>query len=62
VNRVGTKYYHTWVVENVETEQILFHYTVANTGAWILVCVGISLIVCGILFIVHFVKNKTKEK
>ncbi len=58
ITRSNGEYYHTWIVEDVENEEILFHYTVANKGVWILISVGISLLVCGILFIVYKLKNK----
>ena len=60
VSRVGNKYYHTWIVENVETESIEFHYNIANTGNWIMIAMGVSLIVCATLFVVNFVKKRKK--
>ncbi len=61
VTKLNGKYYHTWVVEDVETEEILFYYNIANTGNWILVCVGISIVACLVMFIVSFLLNKNKK-
>ena len=56
------KYYHTWVVEDVENTEILFHYNIANSGNWILLAIGISLVACGIMFGFYFIlKNLKKE-
>ena len=53
VNKIGNKYYHTWVVEkdNLDKE-ITLYYNVANAGNCILICVGISLLTCLILILI----------
>jgi len=61
VNRYAGQYYHTWIVEDVENEEIIFHYNIANAGNWILIAIVVSLLVCGTLFIVYFIKEKHKK-
>jgi len=56
------EYYHTWIVEDVETEEILFHYNIANAGNWILIAIGISLVACGVMVVVHLIVSKVKNK
>jgi len=51
----------TWIVEDVENEEIIFHYNIANAGNWILIAIVVSLLVCGTLFIVYFIKEKHKK-
>ncbi|MBO5954685.1 MAG: hypothetical protein J6Q13_01805, partial [Clostridia bacterium] len=47
ITKLDGEYYHTWVVEDIENEEILFHYNVANSGNGILIAIGISLVACG---------------
>ncbi len=63
VNKIGNKYYHTWVVEkdNLDKE-ITLYYNVANAGNCILICVGISLLTCLILILICKIINKKKKK
>lgn len=62
-NLVETGYgynYHTWqITEN--NQSISLFYNVANSGVWIMTCVGISLILTFILTIVAIIINHNKQ-
>lgn len=63
VNKVDSKYYHTWVVdENKIDKPIMIYYNIANTGNWIILGVIISLAVCLILLIIGLVISKINRK
>jgi len=40
----------------------LFHYNIANAGNWILIAIGISLVACGVMVVVHLIVSKVKNK
>lgn len=63
VSFMDGKYYHTWVVdkENI-TEPVTLYYNIANSGNCILLCIGVSIVVCLILLIVGIVIDKKKKQ
>ena len=63
VTRLDGNYYHTWLVdsENI-AEPITLYYNIANRGNCILLCIGISILVCGVLLIIGLIVNKHKKK
>ena len=63
VTRLDGKYYHTWLVdsENI-AEPITLYYNIANRGNCILLCIGISIVVCGMLLIIGLIVDKHKKK
>lgn len=63
VTYMDGKYYHTWVVdsENI-AEPITLYYNIANRGNCILLCIGISILVCGVLLIIGLIVDKHKKK
>lgn len=63
VTYMDGKYYHTWVVdsENI-AEPITLYYNIANRGNCILLCIGISIVVCGMLLIIGLIVDKHKKK
>lgn len=63
VTRLDGKYYHTWLVdsENI-AEPITLYYNIANRGNCILLCIGISILVCGVLLIIGLIVDKHKKK
>ena len=63
VTYMDGKYYHTWVVdsENI-AEPITLYYNIANRGNCILLCIGISILVCGVLLIIGVIVDKHKKK
>ena len=63
VTRLDGNYYHTWLVdsENI-AEPITLYYNIANRGNCILLCIGISILVCGVLLIIGLIVDKRKKK
>lgn len=63
VTRLDGKYYHTWLVdsENI-AEPITLYYNIANRGNCILLCIGISIVVCSVLLIIGLIVDKHKKK
>lgn len=63
VTYMDGKYYHTWLVdsENI-AEPITLYYNIANRGNCILLCIGISILVCGVLLIIGLIVDKHKKK
>lgn len=63
VTYMDGKYYHTWLVdsENI-AEPITLYYNIANRGNCILLCIGISIVVCGVLLIIGVIVDKHKKK
>ena len=63
VTRLDGNYYHTWLVdsENI-AEPITLYYNIANRGNCILLCIGISILVCGVLLIIGLIVDKHKKK
>ena len=63
VTYMDGKYYHTWLVdsENI-AEPITLYYNIANRGNCILLCIGISIVVCGVLLIIGLIVDKHKKK
>ena len=55
------KYYHTWEIDKSNlNQQITIYYILLNRANIIVLCLGISLIVCGVLFVIVFKLNKKK--
>lgn len=63
VTRLDGNYYHTWIVDgNNLGEEITLYYNIANRGNCILLCIGISIVVCGVLLIIGLIVDKHKKK
>ena len=63
VTRLDGNYYHTWIVDgNNLAEPITLYYNIANRGNCILICIGISILVCGVLLIIGVIVDKHKKK
>ena len=63
VTRLDGNYYHTWIVDgNNLAEPITLYYNIANRGNCILLCIGISILVCGALLIIGLIVDKHKKK
>ena len=63
VTYMDGKYYHTWIVDgNNLGEEITLYYNIANRGNCILLCIGISILVCGALLIIGLIVDKHKKK
>ena len=63
VTRLDGNYYHTWIVDgNNLGEEITLYYNIANRGNCILLCIGISIVVCGMLLIIGLIVDKHKKK
>lgn len=63
VTYMDGKYYHTWIVDgNNLGEEITLYYNIANRGNCILLCIGISIVVCGVLLIIGLIVDKHKKK
>lgn len=63
VTYMDGKYYHTWIVDgNNLGEEITLYYNIANRGNCILLCIGISIVVCGMLLIIGVIVDKHKKK
>jgi len=61
ITKQGGKYYHTWVIEDVNNTEILFYYNIANRGNCILVAMGVTLCICGIMFLANYIYKKNKK-
>ncbi len=56
-------YYHTWIVDENDFEKpIMIYYNIANSGNCILLCIGVSIVLCGILWIVAVLVDKHKKR
>lgn len=63
VTHTAGKYYHTWEIDKSNLkQQITIYYILLNRGVIILLCLGASLIVCCLLCLIVFIKNKNKQK
>ena len=63
ITRLDGNYYHTWIVDgNNLAEPITLYYNIANRGNCILLCIGISILVCGMLLIIGLIVDKHKKK
>lgn len=63
ITRLDGNYYHTWIVDgNNLGEEITLYYNIANRGNCILLCIGISILVCGVLLIIGLIVDKRKKK
>ena len=63
VTRLDGNYYHTWIVNGDNLgEEITLYYNIANRGNCILLCIGISILVCGVLLIIGLIVDKHKKK
>ncbi len=63
ITKSDGKYYHTWIVDKDNlNREITIYYNVANKANCILVCLGITFVVCGILFLISFIINKKHKK
>lgn len=63
VNKINGKYYHTWVIaeENLAMP-ITIYYNLANRANIFLLCISLSLLVCSVLSIIVFIKQKSTKK
>ncbi len=57
VTKMDGQYYHTWVIDSLD-EEIVIYYNTLNRGNMIIAVVIFSLIVCAILNLIVFVKKK----
>lgn len=56
-------YYHTWIVSENEFEKpIMIYYNIANSGNWILICIGISVVLAIILSCIAWLVNLKKKQ
>ena len=63
VTRLDGNYYHTWIVDGDNLgNEITLYYNIANRGNCILLCIGISIVVCGVLLIIGLIVDKHKKK
>ena len=63
ITKLDGNYYHTWIVDgNNLGEEITLYYNIANRGNCILLCIGISILVCGVLLIIGVIVDKHKKK
>lgn len=63
ITKLDGNYYHTWIVDgNNLGEEITLYYNIANRGNCILLCIGISILVCGVLLIIGLIVDKHKKK
>lgn len=63
VTRLDGNYYHTWIVDGDNLgEEITLYYNIANRGNCILLCIGISIVVCSVLLIIGVIVDKHKKK
>ena len=63
ITRLDGNYYHTWIVNGDNLgEEITLYYNIANRGNCILLCIGISIVVCGVLLIIGVIVDKHKKK
>lgn len=57
------KYYHTWIVDNDDFEKpVMIYYNIANSGNCILICIGITIVLCGVLLMIALIIEKCKGK
>lgn len=55
-------YIHTWKVNPEQPARNIYFYTIsANRSMWIIVCIGVSIIVCAILVIIGIIKYKKSK-
>ena len=63
VSMVDGKYHHTWNIDRNELDkEITLYYNIANRGNCILLCMGISLVVCAVLVTVGVIVDKKKKQ
>ena len=56
-------YMHTWNIDENQTEKIISLYiTSARTEIWYALILGISLLACGTMFLIYFIKNKKNKQ
>lgn len=57
------KYYHVWSVDaNDFSKPVMIYYNIANSGNCILLCVGVTVMICGILIIIALIVDRKKLK
>ena len=63
ITNLNGEYYHTWEVEpnNISTN-VTFYYNVLNRANCIIVCIGTTILVSGILLLVGYIVEKRKNK
>lgn len=72
INYIDGKYYHTWKIDENNLQklktgemdpEIVIYYNIANSANCIILCLGITFILCAILLIVGiFIVRKNKKK
>lgn len=55
-------YLHIWNLEGETEKEISLYYTRARTEIWYALILGISLLACGTMFLVYFIKNKKNKQ
>lgn len=56
-------YYHTWLVHESDFQQpIMIYYNIANSGNCILLCIGATMVICLLLWIIALIVDKSKAK
>lgn len=56
-------YMHTWNIDENQTEKTISLYiTSARTEIWYALILGISLLACGTMFLIYFIKNKKNKQ
>ncbi len=61
VQKYNGNYYHTWLINLDESKPIIVSYNIANKTNCILVCLGVSIVVCGLMAMVGLILSKTKK-
>ncbi len=63
ITNLNGEYYHTWEVEpnNISTN-VTFYYNVLNRANCIIVCIGTTILVSGILLLIGYIVEKRKNK
>lgn len=61
VEKKNGKYYHTWIMSDTR-QPIEIYFIVANRANWILVCLGVGIVVCGVLCIVGATLVKKRKR
>lgn len=57
------KYYHTWMVDSNDFEKpVMIYYNIANSGNCILICIGLTIVLCGVLLMIALIIEKRKKK
>lgn len=57
------KYYHTWLVDNDNLEKpVMIYYNIANSGNCILICICVTIVLCGVLLLIALIIEKRKKK